>query len=585
MNRLVSAETSVCMETLDTTKSVVPRNGRQLDSTEKKSLRLWLFMGLIVPLLGMSPLLVLQGRRLVEQQSLLYFPFPIALGIWLLVRTCDYRPASVPRARMAVFLVWCGIGFSVLGTYLYSPWIVQFAAVVVASAWSLAAFGGAKWTRIVAICSLFAIAVPLPSGQDMQLNFRLQAISISACSGFLDAIGVPHIVEGNVLQIADTKVLGSEVCGGADSIYAFTAIGLGFLVLRRCSLLAGLMTLVSIPVFFVFGNFVRLLVIAIGIEKLDSNFMTGLGFVAVAITASALSILALLLWYVSINAILEPISEGRVQNKLTMFYQWLTAWPQTNKDTLPSEHTEAPSTAPWKKATTWRPSFVTMLIPSLLCLMVGMISAYAVFFTANDIVFTGISDEKAAGFPSQDAFPDQFGSLRKISFTPTTQKSTDPRGRYSHAWKFDDRGNQVFAALVFPFARWNPLWTGYQAAGWKIIEIKPVTIPSATKKWTLEEFKMQNQYGLFGYVWYAFFDENGVPVERPIEVNTSTRINIFARIQNKRPVELPRSCCVQVLFESGRELTDSEIERNRTLFIEIFESIRQQSESALKKAK
>ena len=139
------------METLDTTKSVVPRNGRQLDSTEKKSLRLWLFMGLIVPLLGMSPLLVLQGRRLVEQQSLLYFPFPIALGIWLLVRTCDYCPASVPRARMAVFLVWCGIGFSVLGTYLYSPWIVQFAAVVVASAWSLAAFGGAKWTRIVAI--------------------------------------------------------------------------------------------------------------------------------------------------------------------------------------------------------------------------------------------------------------------------------------------------------------------------------------------------------------------------------------------------------------------------------------------------
>jgi hypothetical protein len=246
---------------------------------------------------------------------------------------------------------------------------------------------------------------------------------------------------------------------------------------------------------------------------------------------------------------------------------------------------ETPTTDPWKKATTWRPNFVAMFIPSLVCLMVGSISAYAVFFSANDIAFAGVSDEKAAEFPSQDAFPDQFGSLRKISFTPTTQKSTDPRGKYSHAWKFDDRGNQVFAALVFPFNRWNTLWTGYQAAGWKILEVKPVPLPSATEKWTVEEFKMQNQYGLFGYVWYAFFDENGVPVERPIEVNPSTRVNIFARIQNKRRVELPMSYCVHVLFESGRELTEPEIERNRTLFFEIFESIRQQSESALKKAK
>jgi len=585
MNKLVSAETSATTEALDTTKSVVPLNGMRLNSTEKKSLRLWLLMALVVPLLSMSPFLVLQGRRLVEQQSLLYFPFSIALGVWLLVRTCDYRPARLPRARMAVFLVWCGIGFSVLGAYLYSPWIVQFAAVIVASAWSLAAFGGAKWTRITAICSLFAISIPLPSGLDMQLNFRLQAISVWACSGFLDAIGVPHIVEGHVLQIADTKVLVPEVCGGADSVYAFTAIGLGFIVLRRCSLLAGLLTLASVPVFFVIGNFVRLLVIAIGIEKLDGNFTTGLGFIAVAITASVFSVVALLLWYVSIVAILEPISKDREQNKLTKLYQWLTAWPQTNKDILHAEQVEAQSADPLEKAATWRPSFVTMVIPSLVCLMVGTISAYVVFFTANDFVFTGVSDEIAAEFPSGDAFPDQFGSLRKISFTPTTQKSTDPRGKYSHAWMFDDRGNQVFASLVFPFSRWHPLWTGYQAAGWKIIEIKSVTIPNETEKWTVEQFKMQNQYGLFGYVWYAFFDENGIPVERPIEVNPSTRVNIFARLQNKHRLELPTSYRVQVLFESGRELTEPEIERNRTLFFEIFESIRQQSDSALKKAK
>lgn len=585
MNKLVSAETSVTTEALDATKNVVPINRMRLDSTEKKSLRLWLLMGLLVPLLSMSPFLVLQGRRLVEQQSLLFFPFSIALGVWLLVRTCDYRPARLSRARMAVFLVWCGIGFSVLGVYLYSPWIVQFAAVVVASAWSLAAFGGAKWTRIVAICSLFAISIPLPSGQDMQLNFRLQAISVSACSGFLDAIGVPHIVEGNVLQIADTKILGPEVCGGADSIYAFMAIGLGFIVLRRCSLLAGLFTLASIPVFFVIGNFVRLLVIAIAIEKLDSNFTTGLGFIAAALTASVFSTVALLLWYVSIVAILEPISEDREQNKLTRFYQWLTAWPHTSKNILYAEQVRAQSSDPWEKAATWKPGFVTMVIPSLVCLMVGTISAYVVFFTANDFVFTGINDEKASGFPSREAFPDQFGSLRKISFTPTTQTSTDPRGKYSHAWKFDDHGNQVFVSLVFPFPRWHPLWTGYQAAGWKIIEIKSVAIPNETEKWTVEEFKMQNQYGLFGYVWYAFFDENGTPVERPIEVNSSTRVNIFARLQNKHRLELPTSYRVQVLFESGRELTEPEIARNRKRFFEIFESIRKQSDSALKKAK
>ena len=291
-------------------------NRKMLDPAEKKFLQTWLFLGLVLPLLSMVPFLYVQARRLIDQPSFLFFPLTIAVGIWLLYRTCDYRPASLRRARVAVFAAWCGMGLAVLGIYMVSPWIVQVASVVATFAWSLGAFGGSKWTRVLAICSMFAIAIPLPSGHDMQITSVLQTISSWACNGVLDAMRVPNIIEGNVLQIEDKKIVVSEVCNGVDSFYALMAIGLAVVVVRRCSLLVSLVTLATIPLCSILSNVIRLLAIAIGFDYFGSDLSTGWGYITTAILLFGLSLACVLLLHVSIVAILD----------LSIFWRRTRSW-------------------------------------------------------------------------------------------------------------------------------------------------------------------------------------------------------------------------------------------------------------------
>lgn len=557
-------------------------NREMLEPAGKKFLQSWLLLGFVLPLLSMVPLLVLQARRLIDQPSFLFFPLPIAAGIWLLYRTCDYRPASLRRARLAVLAEWCGMGLAVFGIYLVSPWIVQVASVVVTFAWALGAFGGSKWTRIIAICSLFAIAIPLPSGRDLQITSGLHTISSWACNGVLDAIGVPNIVEGNILQIQDRKTVVSEVCNGVDSLYAFVAIGLAVVVFRRCSLLVSLVTLATIPLCSVLGNVIRLLAIAIGFDYFGSDLSTGWGYIATAILVFGLSLACMLLLHVSIVAILQPMTAGKERNNLTQLVQWATTWPQAAESNVRLDKTWSEMHS---QPSRQRSIHVLLGLPSLGCVVFGAISAFVVFsdFKGNNVSLAVISEDQAATFPSQDAIPEQFAGLRKISFSPITRPATSILGRYTHLWKFEDRGNQVFARLDFPFQGWNPLWEGYRSTGWKIIETKPVEVPTELGSWTVEEFKMQNQYGLFGFVWYAFFDENGIPIVRAMQSEQSNRINIFKRLQNGSTVEVPTCYQVQVFFESGRDLSELEIERSRKFFFDVFERIRKQSETALKK--
>ena len=545
------------------------------DFAQNKSLQIWLWMGLVLPLLSMLPLLSEQAKGIFAQRIYLFFPLTTLIGAWLFYRTGNYRLASLRRGRIALGVACFGMGLAVLGIYFFSPWVVHVAAVVVIFGWSLGAFGGSSWTRIAAICSLFAVSVPVPSGRDLQIDVKLHALASWAANGFLDAISVPNIVEGNTLQIQDRKILVGEVCGGSDSVYALMAFGLAIVVSRRCSLLVSLVTLLLVPFCSVLGNVLRILATAIGLEYLDVNLSTGNGYLITAVIVFVLSMASIVLLHISAQAILDPISEKTAPNNLTKLFQWVTDWPRADDRSL-------------LVPTLWRVKFVALVLPCLACVIFGSLSAYAVLSTerVNTSLF-GFSDEQASALPAQGAFPAQFGSLRMIGYTPTTQSSINTLGRFSHLWKFENKGNQVFATLDFPFNGWRAVWVGYQSSGWKIIDTKPVNIPPERggEAWTVEEFRMQNQYGLFGFVWYAFFDDQAVPIRRENEAVGYHRVSLLKRLQ-KSPVEkLPMSFQVQLFLESGRDLSELEMESNRQLFFEVFERIRQQSETVLKKAK
>ncbi|MCY2982907.1 MAG: exosortase U [Planctomycetota bacterium] len=552
-----------------------------MDSSAVSTLRLWLFSGLLLPLLGVAPLLYMQSRRLIGQQAFWYFPVSIALGVWLLCGTGSYRPASLNRGRVAVVLLWIGLATAAFGIYWYSPWVIHVASVVVLLAWSLAAFGGTAWTRVFAIGSLFMVTVPFPSGRDVQVSNWLQSISSWCCNGLLDVLGIPNIVEGDNMQIAESKFRVSVACAGLDSVFAFLAIGIAVIAIRRCSFLSGLITLLTIPFFAVFENILRLLVIAIGLVYFKADFSIGWLHAEVAVAVFLATVLSFWLAHKTIVAIFEPIT--RVTNRETEksglidLYQKVTRWPVNVEGQL----------ATGIGLSIWRPSWVSLSGPAAACLFFGAITFYsAMRITDNDALIVDIGEGKAALLPSDEAFPEQFGGLKKVDFRNITQPGMSTQGKYSRLWRFDDQGNKVFVSLDFPFPGWQPIWSLYQSNGWKILEIKPTEAPANSgPAWTAEEFKMQNQYGLYGYVWFAFFDENGIPINRKNDSEQLVRKNIFERLKNREMPVSQQTYQVQVFFESGKELSEVEAERNRKLFFAIFDQVRQQSQSALMKAK
>jgi exosortase len=552
-----------------------------MDASAISTLRLWLFSGLLLPLLCMAPLLYVQSRRLIDQQAFWYFPVSIAIGGWLLFGTSSYRPASLNRGRMAVGLMWIGLAAGAFGIYWYSPWVIQVASVIVLFAWSLAAFGGTSWTRVLTISSLFMVTVPFPSGRDIQVSNWLQSKASWCCNGLLDVIGIPNIVEGDNIQFAESKFRVSVACAGVDSVFAFFAIGIAVIAIRRCSFLSGLFTLLTIPFFSVFENILRLLTIAIGLVYFKADLSNGWMHIEVAVVVFITSLLSFWFTHKTIVAIFEPIDRAIDQvtekNGVIDLYQMITRWPVDVEGQL-AKGTELPI---------WRPSYVSLLGLALICLSFGVITVYsAMTISDSDALIAHIGEEKAALLPSDEAFPEQFGGLKKIGFRTIAQPGMSTQGKYSHLWRFDDQGNQVFVSLDFPFPGWQPIWSFYQSNGWRVLEIKPVDAPVISgQTWTVEEFKMQNQYGLYGYVWFAFFDENGIPVDRKNESEQLSRKNIFARLKTKEMPATQLTFQVQVLFESGKELSDAEAERNRKLFFAIFEQVRGQSQSALMKAK
>ena len=539
----------------------------------------WFLTGLVLPLLAMAPLLFAQARRLIEHQAFWYFPIPIAIGVWLLFWTCSYRETGVTRGRVAVVLLWIGLACAAFGIYWYSAWVAHVASVLIILAWSLGACGGTSWTRLTTISCLFLATVPLPGGRDVQFSNWLESIAIWFCNGLLDAISIPNIMEGDRIQIAGSKFRVADVCAGVDSVFAFIAIGIAVVAIRRSSFLSGLITLLVVPLFSVLENVLRLLAIAMGVFYFKADLTDGWPHFVIGVVVFIVSVLAFWLTHQTIVALLEPIDVETANSKVIDFYQFVTRWPAVREEleTTDAADVEIP---------VWKPSMVLLVGPFAISIGLIAVMAYASMTISDSATLAvRISEEKAAALPSDEAFSEQFFGLKKVGFRSLTQPGSSPLGKYSHLWRFDDQGNQVFVSLNFPFDGWQQVWSFYELSGWKIIEVKPVEVPADSgQSWRVEEFKMQNQYGLYGFVWYAFFDESGARVDREPDTKQLSRRNIFERLQNREVPDAKVTYQVQVFFESGKELSEAEMERNRKLFFAIYDQVRQQSKTALMKA-
>ncbi len=121
---------------MSATVAVVP------EKTTKKYVTAWDLWGLILPLLAMSPLLLVQFQKLMNRPERQFFPILIAICLYFPIRQIltGSESGAVTRQRLSWTLgifITSSVLF-IMSAWTFSPWLAHVAALGIFLAWGLA---------------------------------------------------------------------------------------------------------------------------------------------------------------------------------------------------------------------------------------------------------------------------------------------------------------------------------------------------------------------------------------------------------------------------------------------------------------
>lgn len=266
---------------------------------------------LIASIGAFVPLLLLQVLFVAEHPQFWYVGACwFALGVWLAMSRPFAFPASKPRRRTTRVLVTMAAIGSVLAGFLCSPGFAHFSSHFLVTGWLLGLLGFLPWTRVVAMASVAWIAWPVTSGFAEWFSLKLEFYARSAMTGILDYWDVKHFVSEGVIDLAEMKLDVSGANAAAEGVFLLLAFGVTLLVTRRSTLLPALITLGSIPVIWMLGRVLMLLVVVSTASLWGSNTLIVQEIWWIRLLAFLLNLAFLFMVYGGVHYLAEPVVTG-----------------------------------------------------------------------------------------------------------------------------------------------------------------------------------------------------------------------------------------------------------------------------------
>ena len=215
-------------------------------------------------LIGLAhlPLLALQARQTWDHPHYRFFPLvPIGAVLLAIRATGRLGPLEPGPDRPVAWLLGGSWALLAGACLIGSAWLGTIAAMLVTVA-VVYALGGARLLRpLLPAWGLLWLAIP-PLGLDSDVVTMLQALASGWSSPVLDTLGVFHLREGNVIRLADRRLLIDEACSGVHSLFAVLA-GTIFLALwARRSLIRGIVLVAIAVTWVILGNVARIVAVA-----------------------------------------------------------------------------------------------------------------------------------------------------------------------------------------------------------------------------------------------------------------------------------------------------------------------------------
>ena len=557
----------------------------------------WDGIALWLPLLGISPLLFLQGMHLWDRPHLQFFPVTIAVVCWIAYSELPKEKKLDGGARFwsAVTILTFSYTLILVAFVFYSPWLAQLALIAAFLSWALVRLYATSLARIAAIWGLLLSTVPLPFAIDERLISKLQNWSSSACASALDALQVPNFLQGNILHIEQHTLFVEEACSGVTSLYSLISLALIFVVTQRRSFFHSALILFVTPLVAINGNILRLILISLGFEWWDIDLTKGYQHDAVGLVAFLSSAVALVCFNQLISLIFAPIPKLKSQKSLfRRCYNSVVGWPfpslnrgenasNTELDLVKKEQ-NSPKTLVKKFSIGPIPLFPIFCVVYLLM----FIPVLSVVVLRERSAGAYVSPEIAAQFPTADLIKDDLkNGWQMTGYNFTSRDMRSNTGQYSHTWRLVKGEKIVIFSLDFAFLGWHGLENCYRSSGWKVFDID--IKDKSRNDWSWVQGRMVNAFGSEGYLWYSLFDEFGAPYNKIFEESDVAvrlpRRTIFDLINQSSFAGPPFTFQVQIFIESGQPLSDDDSSELTELFLELREKIRESSMPALNQLK
>jgi exosortase len=489
---------------------------------------LWLAAVLVVAVAAYGPLLWMFFRQQWEKPHYQYFPFVIVAFGWLLWQRYREGTPRVPVDTRWPWIDWLlfSSSFALLlaSILLVSPWGAAASLILLAGYACRLISRRRHVTYLWGVWAMLWLLVPLPFNLDQALTAKLQAISSRLSSFVLDALGVHHLMEGNVLTLPEKQLFVDEACSGIVSILSVVACAVIYGVVKnRSPLHLVLLALAGIGWATVI-NVARISIIAFLLDRMNIDWSAGAPHEILSLSLFLVTFLALLSTDRILMVCLEPIRERWHENHandLSLGAWVAAAWDALTRFGRPHAAddeeefaevevvgTHEPAARPRRltPAFSWRP--VLIFLP--LALVQATLFGYALKTAPANIPAV----QRAIALDA-NSMPSTLLGLERVDFKAEQRDPDNIHGMYSRTYTYrSPEGAQFVVSFDFPFVGgWHELTMCYTAGGWEPIERRITTKPGdqSERAWRCVEADFSRAGGDRGAVLFSEFDQYGTP--------------------------------------------------------------------------
>ncbi len=237
------------------------------------------------------PLWMMYGNHLWERPHYQFYPLAVAAAVFMigfrLRRDINLYAGS---RRFTALLVMTGLALEALALLIHSYWLIGLTLPLAAITF-LYAVGGWRcvfrsWTAV----ALLALCIPLPFRFDWQMVSGLRDLTSTLGSEVLNFFRLPHLRNGNVLEVGGRSLFVAEACSGVNSLFSSLCCVLVWAGFMRVHWVQTLLLLVAAVFWLIVANSLRVIVVAMGVAWWNIDLATGLQHEALGVLTFALGL-------------------------------------------------------------------------------------------------------------------------------------------------------------------------------------------------------------------------------------------------------------------------------------------------------